>query len=96
MTFSAARDLLQIEHALERSFDGEAKTYMKDCDGHREVRSASDVESECVADTVEQFEVFRTAIGDGNGRRLFFDFKRDLRHFYELFLLKLLHNIFHF
>lgn len=81
----AARDLLQIEHALERFIDKSLrKTYMKNGDGHWEVRSTSDIEAESITDAMEQFKILRASIRDADCRGLFFNFKRDLRHFCEL------------
>jgi hypothetical protein len=67
---------------------------MKDCNGHREVGTACDVESQSVANAMKQLEILGTSIGNGNHRSLFFDFKRDLRHYF--FFSSLLHNIYIF
>lgn len=53
---------------------------MKNSNGHRKVRAASYVEAQGVSDSMEKFQILRTSIRDADGRGLFFNLKRDLRH----------------
>lgn len=66
---------------------------MKDCNGHGEVEASCDVEAKCVADAMEQLQIFGISIRDRNRRRLFFNFKRDLRHSEDFLCTLLLHNL---
>lgn len=65
---------------------------MKNCNGDWKISAASDVKAESVADAMEQLQIIRISIRDGNRRSLFFNLKRDLRHFRDS--KRLLHNIF--
>lgn len=62
---------------------------MKNCYGDGKVGSARDIEAQSVADPVEELQIIGISICDGNCRSLFFDFKRDLRHFRDLFQFKI-------
>jgi hypothetical protein len=82
---------LEIETTSRRK-ENRSLTYMKDSNGHRKVKSPRYVESKSVSNAMEQLQVFRIPIRDRNGRRLFFDFKRDLGHCDETFYFEVLHN----
>lgn len=53
---------------------------MKNSNGHRKLRATSYVEAQGVANSMEQFQILRTSISDADGRGLFLNLKRDLRH----------------
>lgn len=62
---------------------------MKNCNGDCKVGSASDIKPKSVSDSMEQLQIIRISIRFRNDRSLFFDLKRDLRHFRDLFQFKM-------
>lgn len=90
MTFLSLLSAIFANRTCTRKTSIATSTHMKDRNGHREVGTACDVESQSVSNAMKKLKILWASINDGNCWSLFFNLKRDLWHF--LIELALLHN----